>query len=796
MIKNMILAAFRNMFRNRSFTLINLVGFSISMSLGLLIILIIKSQSSFDTYHQQPENIYRINTEAIRTSGEREPYATVPLAIATALQEEYAYSDELVRLDRQLRGEVTMGDKTLPLRGLFADPSFLKVFNFPLAQSEPDPLTKPNSIVITAETAGRWFGDQPALGKTVTLSQYGEFTVVGVLKPLPGPTHLEFEAIASMSSVPVLEKQGVISNTLEDIGNYYTSYAYIRLKSGVTPEAVEQALEKITSRRYAEASLETRDKGYRFYLQALPDITPGPALSNNMGSGMPEFLLIFMGSLALVVMIMACFNYTQLTIAKSLTRAREIGVRKIVGANRWQVFVQFVGEAIVFCLLAVVVSYGVLQILKPGFLQLHITQEFSVNLEEDWQVLSLFVSFAVVTGIIAGLLPAVYLSAFKPLTILRGSGGVAGQARMTLRKALMTVQLTLSLIFLLLVMIIHQQINYMVDADYGFREENLVNVRLGAVPFERYAQSLNKISGVESVGGVSHSLGTWADGASDYKRNPEDELFVMRDFSVDEHYLPNLDVPLVAGKHFVAGVPGQIMLNETALSHFKFASAHEALQQVIYLGDSTQLRVVGVVKDFHFRPLSYQIGPVVFRYDPQNITMVTARVSGDIHTTVAQMEAAWKKLDAHPFEWSLMKDEIDRAYADAGFFDIRIMVGYITVVAMTLACLGILGMAMYLAQTRTREIGIRKVMGASVPDILILLLRSFLVLISIAVVIGVPLSYLLSGVFLEQYAYKIDVTVGLVLTGVLSMMTLVAVIILSQTWRAARANPVHALRNE
>lgn len=797
MFNSILTSALRNLFRNTAFSLINLIGLSISMSLGLLIILIIKSQNSFDAFHNEPEKIFRINTEALRGDGDKEGYASVPLAIATALQDEYAYTENIIRLDRQFNGEVKKDDSFIRIQGLFADPSFLKVFNFPLASgNSSNALSATNSIVLTHTAAEKFFGDQNPMGRVLSVGSYGEYTVTGVLQPFAGPTHFEFEALISMSSVPVLENDGIITPSLNNLNNYYSGYAYVKLKDGITPTDIEHALSEINAKFYADVKFETRDKGYRFYLQSLNGITPGPILSNNMGTGMPEVLLIMMSVLAGIVMIMACFNYTQLMIAKSLTRAREIGLRKIVGAHRWQVFMQFITEAVVFSLVALIISYGVLQIIKPAFLQLHLTQEFTIDLQEDYIVLLLFMLFAIIIGCIAGILPAVYLSAFKPLKVLRSTGDIKIYSRLTFRKALMVAQLTLSLIFILLVTTINQQINFMLNVDYGFNQENLVNVRLGALTYDKFANEVRTISGVERVGGISHSLGTWEDGASDYKRHLEDELFGMRDFAVEENYLKNLDVKLLAGGHFEPGPQKQVILNETALRQFGFDRPVDAVGQMIYLGDSTQLVVAGVVKDFHFRPLNYQIGPVAFRYDPQSISILTARVSNSDKATIAQLEAIWKKLDTRPFEWMTVEGEIDKAYEDAGFLDVLSIVGYITIVAITLACLGILGMAMYMAQTRTKEIGVRKVMGASIPDILFLLSRSFLILIGISVIIGVPISYLLGGLFLDIYAYKIAITPWMLLSGVIFLIVLAMITISSQTIRAATTNPVKSLRYE
>lgn len=798
MLRTTIKSAIRNLYRNASFSLINLTGLALSMSLSLLIILVIKGQYSFDKFHKDSDRIYRINTEAIRASGDREPYASSPLSIATSLDEDYALTDAIVKIDRRLRGNVIVDDKVLPLRGLFASANFLSVFNFPLASGSADAaLVNPHTIVLTEQAATRLFGDNKNIvGREVEVSGYGQFTVTGVLEPLPGPTHFEFEALASFSTVPILENNGTMRAALTDPRNYYSGYTYVVLQEGITPFDLEGALSEIAAKIYSGVDIETRDKGYRFYTQALGDITPGPALSNNMGRGMPEMLLIFMGVLAAIIMVMACFNYTQLMVAKALTRAKEVGIRKIVGANRFQVFGQLILEGIVFAIASLAVAYLMLQLIKPGFQQLHINMEYNIDLTEDYKVLVLFIVFAVVTGTFAGMFPAGYLSAFKPLHIVKSAANPKFYSRITFRKVLMTTQFAVSFVFIMLVITVFRQVNYMTSADYGIREEGLMNVRLQGNDFEKFSVAMSSVPGVVQVGGVSHSLGTWADGASDYRRSVGEDAFVMRDFSVDENYLKNIDAYFVAGENFRYGDKNGIIINEKALSQFGFDDVLSAVNQSVILGDSTELVVRGVVKDFHFRPLSYEIGPVAFRYDPENVDLLSVMVSGEPRLVASRMEAIWKKIDQRPFEWTMMSDEIDQAYTDAGFEDIISFIGYITVIAVTLSGLGMLGMVMYATEARVKEVGVRKILGARVRDVLFLLSTSFLIMVSVGVVMGIPVSIYLGNMFLEMYAYKVPISVWTIGTGVLGIFVVTAFIIGSQTVRAARSNPVNALRYE
>jgi putative ABC transport system permease protein len=803
MFKSIITTAFRNILRNKAFSIINLVGLSVSMSLAMLIILIVKEQMTFDNFHNDGDKIYRVSTRALRVEGGSEDYASAPLPLGQVLKEDYTFAENVVTINRWLNGDAIYGNVNVPVSGLIVDPSFLQVFNFQLEKGNPSTaLAQPNNLILTQQTAERIFGTRDPLGQTMSVSGYGEFTVTGVLKNFPGKTHFEFELLASSTAIPIWEKDGIIGSCIGNWNNYYGNYIYFKLKEGHTPDEVAEVLPAIVKKNYSNLKLETRDRGYEFFLMPLSSITPGPMMSNQMGAGMPTMLLIFLGTLAGIVLIMSVFNFTNLMIAKSLTRAREIGVRKVIGAKRLQVFVQFVGETVIFALLALVVSYILLQFLKTGYLQLPLNEEFAMNLEEDYLLYLIFIGFAIVVGIIAGLLPAGYLSAFKPLNVLKDSGNIRVYSRLNFRKVLMVAQFTFSVIFVIVVLIIHGQIDYMLTADYGFNQKNIVNVRLQGAEFEKFASEVKTIPGVITVGGVSHALGTSSDRASDYKKNLGDEPFVMRDFAMDENYINNLNLIFLAGKNFdpttESGQEIHVILNESALQQFNFSDPVSAIGQSIFVDDSIQLEVIGVVKDFHFRPLTSQIGPLALRYNKSQLSYASLKIVPEQKAAVlASLEPIWRRLDpVHQMEYAMMDEEIDNAYRESGFSDILVIIGYITFLAVTLACLGMLGMAMYATQTRVKEVGVRKVMGASVTNVVMLLSRSFMILILVAVIIGVPVSLLLGSFFLETFAYRIEISPLLVAGGIFVIAGLGLLIICSQTIQAARSNPVKSLRYE
>jgi putative ABC transport system permease protein len=435
-------------------------------------------------------------------------------------------------------------------------------------------------------------------------------------------------------------------------------------------------------------------------------------------------------------------------------------------------------------------------------LQLSLRDDFFISLQENGSLYAVFMLFAIIIGILAGILPATYLSAFKPSKVLKDVQNVKVYSKLTFRKMLMVVQFTLTVIFVIVVAVVYQQIDFMVSSDYGIQQKNNLNLSLKGVSYEKFANEIKTIPGVIRVGGVSHKLGTFADGSDDYKRNKEDKAMVVRHFMVDNHYIDNLSLTFLAGSNFheeeQTSREREIILNETAIAQLGFEQPLDAIGETIYAGDTLLLRVIGVVKDFHFRPMNNKIGPMAFRYNTRAINYLSAHIEPSQKEAVIQsMNVIWKKFDAvHPMEYAMMEDEIDDAYRQSGMSDVLVILGYITFLVISLSCLGMLGMAMYAAQVRVKEVGIRKVMGATVMDVVLLLSKSFMALIGVAILIGVPVSYFAGNAFLEGFAYRIQITPALLIMAIALIAGLGLFIVWSQTIRVASSNPTKWLRNE
>ncbi|MCB9304858.1 MAG: ABC transporter permease [Lewinellaceae bacterium] len=802
MLKHYLKITWRNIRKSKIFSALTIGGLSLSMAACLLFIMLIKGAHEFDNFHPEGERVYRILTDAQRKGGGSERYATSPYVVARRLVDGYALVGQWVPFCSALRGEVRQGDNQLGLDGLFTTPSFFDAFGFRLERGDPSTaLAEPYSMVLTPATAERLFGKEDPLGKTLEMPGLeATFTVTGVLAEFPGKTHLEFEALGSYATVASLEAAGQFRNITDNWNNYYSNYNFIRLKEGVAPEEVEQALAQVAEAGYAGLELETRDAGYRFELQPLGGITPGPFLSNSMGRGLPEFLLWFLAGLGLIVILSAAFNYTNLTIARAVGRMKEVGVRKTFGANRRQVFWQFMAEAVAMALIALLLAYPLLKLAIQGFNQLQFTQFTDMNLREDVALYGWFVLFAVLVGLLAGVLPAVVLSKTKPLAILQKLSNLKIMQGVGLRKALLGIQLSVSLIFLILVTIAWKQINVAMTMNFGFGQAQMVNVQMQGQEAEKLRSAFAAVSGVERISAISHSMGTWADSKVDLRVREEDEPAEVRDYAVDHEYIGNFGLKLVAGQNFPEAPEQQqerfAIVNETFLKQFQLGSPAEAVGKTIWVADSTRLAIQGVLEDFYYKPAVYNLEPLLLRYAPGELAVMNIRAGGqDPTAAIAALERAWEQIDpVHPFAYQFFDDAVRENYAN--FTDLAWIVGAFALLGIVIALMGLLGIAIYTVETRRKEVGIRKVLGAGVQDVLWLLSKNYFLLLAIAALVAIPLSFLLGKQFVQQFVFQPEMTVWLFLPGILLLALLVALTVLSQAWRAAAGNPAEALRRE
>jgi putative ABC transport system permease protein len=808
MFKNYVLVAIRNLTRNKFFSAINIFGLAVSMSICMAIIMLVADQMLYDKTLAARDRIFRVNTihvdnKGVETGGT--PNATSPLPLAAELSEKYTGIEKVVRFKRGFGNgwiEFENNNVNVPVAGFYADPEAISFFEYEMEYGDAaTALVKPYSVVLTRKAADKLFKEKNPVGQTLKVGETGTFTVTGVLNDTHKKSHIVFEALASMATVKSKEAESKSKGELDDWMNFWNGWTYVMLEPGKDSEDLQQHLDKIYTQHIASSTNPDLWKA-KFQLQSLAKITPGPFINNPIGPSLPWIFVYFLGGLAGVVMLTSCFNFTNLSIARSLKRAKEIGVRKVTGAARWQIFVQFLSESVVISLCALLIACFLLIALKPMMLQLNFARIFRWDLELNTGVYAVFVGFALVVGIFAGLFPAVVLSAFQPVKVLKGISSIKLFSRMGLRKTLLVSQFTISLIFILTVVIMYNQLELFVTKDYGFNMDNNIVVKLNHTSAQVLKTELQKYSSVKSVTASSHIPAAGTTYGNRFKKDLSDKEWEnLSYFVTDEDYLKNMEIKLVSGKFFTAengnANKNFIVINETAVSALHYKNAIDVIgEELIYQPDSSKKTIIGVVKDYNHGQLLEKIEPLALMYNPDEINLLQVRYEGKREQALASVEKAWATVNPGlKIDQKEMHDEISYFY-NTVFGDIVHVLGGIAFLAIMISCLGLLGMATYTIETRVKEISVRKVLGSSDGQLVVLLSKGFFSLIVIAIAIGVPAAWFLNNLWLQLMAYHTDFDFSVIGIGVSVLVILGGVTIGSQTLRAAFTNPVDNLKNE
>ena len=806
MFKNYLKTAVRSLLRHRFFSFINIFGLAVAMALSMVIIMLVADQMSYDRYNTKRDRIYRINSIPIGAKGETQnETATTTLPLKQELLENYAGVEKAVRI---MRGFGNMWleieqNVNIPVAGYFADPEVLDVFEYELEYGNPrTALVEPYSVVLTKKAAKKLFRQENPVGETFKVGTEGPYKVTGVLKDNHHKSHIVFDALASISTVKSLEAQAKRGKHIDNWYNYTAGWVYVLLERTKTPADIEKSLVTIEKKHFTVLPNPDTQRKVKYTLQPMMSITPGAFINNPIGPFLPWIFVYFFIGLAGVVMLTSCFNFTNLSIARSLTRAREIGVRKVTGAMRWQIFTQFLSESVIVALLALVGAVVLLIALKPLMMELSFARLMMWDLEANYFVFTVFLVFAIFVGILAGIFPAVVLSGFQPVKVLKGLNTMRLFSGMRLRKTLLVMQFTFSLIFILSVVVVFNQLQLFLRADHGFNMEKKLVVALSNTSAETLKTELLKYSNIENVTAVSHALAAGSSYGDKYKRSLDDkewtELFY---YATDEDYLNNLEIPLVAGKYFSAenGASNKnfVVLNEKAVNTFNFKSAMDAVgQEIIFQKDSSRKQVIGVVIDYNHQMLMEDMAPLVLIYDTAQQNILQVKYTGTYEAAGKSVEAAWAKVNPSlKVDYKDFYGEVHKIY-DIFFGDLVSILSVIAFLAITISCLGLLGMATYATETRIKEISIRKVLGSSDGSLIYLLSKGFVSMLLIAIVIAVPAAYFLNNLWLEQMAYHVSVDVVTIAIGITTLIIFGVVTIGSQAWRAIYIKPVENLKSE
>ncbi len=799
MIGSYIKTSGRNIVRNKLFSAINIVGLAISMSVGLLMIGTLMDTYSYDKFPKNHARIFRIISQYSYLGNKDSDFnATTSLRAAKAVMENFPMAEEVAILRRDFDGDFQVGDKTIPLSGLWANEAFFKLFSFHLSQGNPTiALKEPFSVVLTEKSARKLFGDANALGKTIILNKGREYSITGVMEDVPPLSHIKFDLLASLSGREITEKDNTNEMAWDNI---WSSWAYVLMPVDANLPSFQANLDELSKKEDPSVKYTK----IKLALQPMDGIMTGNNLSNQGSPIIGGTLLWIFGGLSFIVLLSACFNYTNLSVARSLRRAREVGVRKVIGAMKSQVIGQFVTEAVLISLISLIAAFVIFLLLRPYFLSIHSDLQELLLLELSPTLIGLFILFAMFIGVAAGFFPALFFSQINAIQALKNSTPLKMLRKLTLRKTLIVFQYSISIMLITGALIFYKQYKHFLAFDLGYSTENILNIRLQGNKAELLRKELNELPEIKqtSTSALITSVGNVWGTMMKNPSNPEDSAGIRFNM-VDENYIPLHEHHLLAGRNFFykpdSAKESEVIVNQQVLKRFNIANQDpaKALDEIVKI-DGKDLRIVGVMRDFQYGRANNQSGEnVALRYSTNRAEYLNVKIlSTDLPATYEKIKTTWKKIDpVHQFEAKFYNDEIEQAFG--GLSASVKLAGTLSFLAICIASLGLLGMVVFTTETRLKEIGIRKVMGASEGRLIYLLGRGFFVLLGIATTISLPITYLFFDKILFPNIVNhapLNLTDGVL--GVLGIIAIATIMICSQTLKVAHTNPAEVLKSE
>ncbi|QQS35417.1 MAG: ABC transporter permease [Ignavibacteriales bacterium] len=801
MFKNYLKIAFRNLLKNKIHSAINIAGLIIGITCVVLIFLFVSDELSYDRFHSKKDRIYRV-IEKIDTEGQGEESSSNPFPVGPTLYNDYPHLIEAyVRFFNFQAPSLTLqvGDKKINEKKIyFADSTLFKVFDFPLAQGNPSTaLASPNSIILTKELARKYFGDSDPLNQTMLFEGQFSLKVTGVFDELPSQSHFNFECLISFTTVYNIYGQGINNNWV-----WNPNWTYVLLKENIDPKELEAQFPEFIQ-KYYPAFIKPQ---ITHYLQPLTDIHLKSDLDYEMQPNGDEADIYIFGIIGFLILFIACINFMNLATAKSVNRAREVGMRKVLGANRIQLIKQFLGESVLMSLIAVCVSILFIEILLPLFNSLS-GKDLSAAFWSEPMIVAGLIIFGVIVGLIAGIYPAFFLSSAEPATVLKGTKKL-GMKSEFFRKGLVIIQFTISLGLIISTMIIYDQLNFLRNADLGFDKSQVIVMptRPPIIPkAESFKEEVLRNHNIRNFTVMNEIIGEHHNTHEfNYEGMEAGKWIYFPALMVDEKFVETFDIKIIAGRNFSKEIITDdslgLLINESMVRHLGWGSPDEAIGKQFYtpLG---QERVIGVFRDFNFVSLVEPIGPFVLDMPAKPFIgffkkFFAVKVStNEINSTLSYLEKTWSSyFPEYPFEYSFLNDNLDYLYKSQD--NLGSLIGYFSLLAIIIACLGLFALASFTAEKRTKEIGIRKVLGASVTGIVGLLSKEFLILVILANLIAWPVTYFVMNNWLESFAYRTSIDVFTFITAGL-IATLIALLTVSyQSIKSALANPVESLRSE
>ena len=796
LFKNHALIAIRMMNKHKLFTSINILGLTLSMIIGLVLITIIIDQKSFDKFHSNYDRIYRITTKSQFLSYEPGRMATTTIPLSEELSRDHI--EELVRIRRSLNTDLISGSeaktKTISVNGHFADSEFFKIFSFDLLAGDPGTALKdPFSLVLTEKLALKIFNSIDVIGQIVTLKDLGEFTISGVMLDIPRQSHFQFELLASFSTVEILENSGILWPTINNWRDYSSNYIYFLIKAGGKIGPVKSEMDEISRHQYGQYE----DLDINFNIQPMSQIALGADMGNQIGPTTEKEFIIGITILAFVIFIAAIFNYTNLSVARSLKRGREVGLRKVMGSTKFNIISQFVLESVIIALMALAFAMLLFELLKPSLIPYMPNRYLSLQFTPE--ILIAFISIALFAGLISGIIPSLVMTRINIAEIIKQNSASSMMRRINIRKGVLVFQFTLSMVFTVVAIVAWRQFNFGINYDTGFKKENIYNVYLQGndpeIAKERFMQIL-EVQDVSFSGFVLSSgtvQNTWL------KMDDPSDSMLVSGMSVDDKFTDIHEIQLVAGHRFSRTGGNQAMINLFVLDYFKISTPEEAIGRKLVSSDGQEMEIAAVTSNFFTNDVGKKREGFFMYYKPDSRYGVAnlAVDYSDPKALESKIKSIWKDLDenVHDYRGDFFSDQLIESYSGLTF--IIEFVGTLAVLVILIASLGLLGMVIYTVEHRIREIGIRKTMGADEIKIVGLLSSGFLKLIVIAAIIAIVVAWVIVfQVILPNMVDKPEIGVLEFLTAFIILVIPTISTILPAVIRASRTNPAIVLRSE
>jgi putative ABC transport system permease protein len=794
MIRNYLKIAFRNLWRHKSFSLINIVGLAVGMTAFLLILMYVTFELSYDNFHTKSDQVYRLNVD-IKSANDLMKLSISSAPMGPALKTDFPEVLDYARVFSY--GDVVKVKDQQPFqedRVFIADPSFFSVFSFPLIKGDQKTsLKNPFSIVLSQSTAKKYFGTADPIGKTVVFSDKYPMQVTGVAKDVPANSQFKFDILYSAST---LEK--MFPGRLEQWGNF-GNYTYLLLAKGTDAAKLQAKFPAFLKKHISEKDRKNGED-YSLFLKPLKDAYMDTRGGIEQGSMSNVYIFSIV---ALFILLIAAINFINLTTARATERAKEVGVRKVIGAARSQLTMQFLGESVILCIISFVCSIALVTLLLPLFNQLS-GKIVSQGIVEHGYIFILFI-ISLFIGLAAGAYPALALSGFKPVVVLKGKFSSSAKGTL-LRKGLVVFQFTISIVLIVGTLVVYNQLNFMRNQPLGFDKSQMLTIDFGGDDnvIKSYESIKNEFKAIPNVMAISMSSGVPGGGNANAHSELENRQGTMQPmninmYNIDYDFIKLFGMKVIAGRafstDFATDSTKSIIINEATVKNLGYASPNDAIGKK-FSQWGRDGKIVGVVKDFHYRSLQQNVEPLNMRINPSQAGIFTLKISSqNIPATIAAVQNKWKTLvPQRPFTYSFLDESFNKQYLTEDRFGKLFM--YFAVLAIMISCLGLLGLASYSTLQRTREIGIRKVLGATIPGIVNMLSKEFILLVFIAAVIAFPLAWYGMHSWLKDFAYRISIGWWVFATAGILACLIALTTVSFQAIRAALANPVKSLRSE